>query len=140
MLLAALDTHFILTIDARLFAGSSDPVSAPRTEESRAVGKTIKHTDLSGEDPGPRAIVNLPQEAIKFSGKLPLVGGKLIVQARMTPGSSLNRLVAAIALASCGCACAMTLYVIGLPGWVAAAALLLPSVIYLCCTRRRPGK
>jgi hypothetical protein len=105
------------------------------------VGKTIKHTDLSREDPGPRAVVgNLPQEAIKFGGKLPLVGGKLIVQAKMTPGSSLNRLVAAIALASCGCACAMTLFLIGLPGWVAGAALLLPTVIYLGCTRRRTGK
>jgi hypothetical protein len=103
------------------------------------VGKTIKHTDLSGEDPGPRATVSNLQEAFKFGGKLPLVGGKLFVQATMTPGSPLNRLVAAIALASCGCACAMILFLIGLPGWVAAAALLLPTVIYLCCTRRRTG-
>lgn len=36
------------------------------------MGKTVKHTDHSSEDPGSRAIVeNLPRAAIELGGQLP---------------------------------------------------------------------
>ncbi len=102
------------------------------------MGKTVKHTDLSEETPSPRSIVDgLPWEAIEFGGELPLVGGKLTMKATLSPGSSLGRLVAAITLASCGCACTITLFMIGVPRWAAAGALLLPAVIYLGFSGRR---
>jgi hypothetical protein len=105
------------------------------------VGKTIKYTDLSGESPGPRALVdNLPQEDIEFSGELPLVGGKMTMKATLTPGSPLARLVATLTLTTCGCACVVTLYLIGLPRWAAASSLVLPIVIYLGFSSRQRGK
>lgn len=97
------------------------------------MGKTIKRTDLSGEHPGPRATIEL-------GGELPLVGGKLTMKAKMSPGSPLNRLVTTVALVSLGCACAITLYLIGVPKWPAAGALLLPTVIHLSLSWRRTGK
>jgi hypothetical protein len=84
------------------------------------VDKNIQ-IDLSAEKPGPRAIVDdLPREAITFAGELPLVGGKLAMKARLDPGSALSRLAAAVSLASTGCACAITLSLIGAPMWAAA--------------------
>lgn len=58
------------------------------------MGTTIKHTDLSDEDPGPRAIV----DSITLGGQLSLTGGKMTLRARLVPGSPFYRLVAAIAL------------------------------------------
>ena len=97
------------------------------------MGKTIKYTDLTGEDPGPRA-------TIKLGGELPLIGGKLIMKAKVTPGSPMNRLVTTVALVSLGCACAITLFLIGVPKWPAAGALLLPTAVYLSFSWRRTRK
>jgi hypothetical protein len=41
------------------------------------MGTTIKHIDLSGEEPGPRAIM----DGISPGGRLPLVGGKATLRA-----------------------------------------------------------
>ena len=114
-------TDYALIKHVTLSTGSPSSLGIARR---RAVGKTIKYTDLTGEDPGPRA-------TIKLGGKLPLVGGKLIMKAKMTPGSPLNRLVTTVALVSLGCACTITLFLIGVPKWPAAGALLLPTVVYL---------
>jgi len=104
------------------------------------MGTTIKYTDLSGEEPGPRAAVDLPQDAITLGGRFPLIGGKLILKAKMTPGSPLYWLVATVALMLSGCACAVILFVIGVPRWAAASALLLPAAIHLGFSRRRAAK
>lgn len=102
------------------------------------MGKAIRHLDLSHEVPGPRATMdNIPQEDVEFGGELPLVGGRLTMKAKLIPGSPVSRMVTAVALVSCGCACTFTLYVLGLPGWAAAAAILLPTCIYLGLAIRR---
>jgi hypothetical protein len=100
------------------------------------VAKVIKHIDLSSEDPGPRAALNLPQEDIEFGGELPLFGGKVLLKARVTPGSPLSRLVTAVSLIASGCACVVTLSLIGLPAWAAASTLILPAAIYLGLSNR----
>jgi hypothetical protein len=99
------------------------------------VSKAIKHTDLSGEDPSPRAAV----EGIKLTGQLPLVGAKLTMKAKMIPDSSLSRLVATVTLTSCGCACAFTAYLSAMPHWAVAGALAMPTALYagLCRFRTR---
>ena len=95
----------------------------------------IKHIDLSGEEPSQRAIV----EGIELKGQLPLVGAKFALKAHLAPDSSLSRLVATVMLTFCGCACAVTVYLGGLPHWAAAGALALPTVLYagLCRFRTR---
>ena len=95
------------------------------------MGETIKYTDLSDQEPGPRAVV----DAIELGGTL--VGIKLWLKARMPPGSPLHRLVATVALVLCGCACTLTLSIVGLPAWAAAGALLLPAGIYIGFSPRR---
>jgi hypothetical protein len=55
------------------------------------VGKTTKYTDLTGEDPGPHAIVeDLTLQAVEWGGEL--VGARLIAKANETRGSPLNGL------------------------------------------------
>lgn len=105
------------------------------------MGKSIKYLDLSGENPGRRSFV----EDVELGGELPVVGGKLTLRAKITQGSALSRVVTAavttFTLVSCGCACVITLFVIGLPRWVAAATLLLPAVLYLLSfSRHRASK
>jgi hypothetical protein len=97
------------------------------------MGTSIKYTDLSDEEPGPRARI----DTIRLGGKLPLIGGKLTIRAKLLPASPLYRLVTAIALILSGCPCALVLFVIGMPRWVAAGALLLPAAVYLCFPGRR---
>lgn len=105
------------------------------------MGTTFKHTDLSGEEPGPRAIVNnLPQDDITLRGELPLIGGRLTLKARMNPESPLYRLVAAVALVLSGCPCAVILFAIGVPWWAAASAFLLPAAVYFGFPGRRSVK
>jgi hypothetical protein len=96
-------------------------------EESLAVGDTIKHTDLSEETPGSRAIVEV-QEHLEVGGEV--LGSRLTLKAKVTSGSPLS-------LALAGCVCAITLFWIGVPGWAAACVLPVPAVIY-AWSRGRP--
>jgi Flp pilus assembly protein TadB len=96
------------------------------------MGKIIKYTDLSGEEPGARA--NL--EDLTLQAKSPVLG-KLTIRAQTTSGSSLNSAICTAALALTGCACAGTIFMIGAPVWAAAFAILLPAVIYYVAFARR---
>jgi len=95
------------------------------------MGGIVKHTDLSSEEPGPRASVDNRE----FRAKLPL-GGELVLKARTVSGSRLNWTLMTVALVTTGCICTGTLSIIGAPTWVAAGALLLPVVVYSCLSRR----
>jgi hypothetical protein len=95
-----------------------------------AVGDTIQHIDLSGEEPGPRAIVHELQEHFELDSHV--LGNGLRFKAVVNSGSPQS-------LAITGCLCAITLFVIGVHGWAAACGLLLPAAFHLCF-RRRPGK
>lgn len=101
------------------------------------MGKIVEHTDLSLEEPGPRADVDLPQEDIEFRAKLPLAAGEVEVRARISPGSLLSSAIIAVALVSAGCVCASTLFVIGATVWTATASLLLPTAVYLAVSHHR---
>ncbi|HUC22600.1 MAG TPA: hypothetical protein VMA73_07830 [Streptosporangiaceae bacterium] len=90
----------------------------------------IKRTDLGREDPGPRAVIYLPHEPFEFETELPVVGGKLRMKGWFVPGSPLSRTVTVVMLVAAGCACAITLHIIGMPIWISAASLLLPSVLF----------
>jgi hypothetical protein len=93
----------------------------------------IMHTDLSGEEPSQRALV----EGIELKGQVP--GAKFALKARLSPDSALTRLVATVMLTFCGCACTITVYLGGLPHWAAVAAFALPTVLYagMCRLRTR---
>ena len=96
------------------------------------MGKIIKYTDLSGEEPGARA--NL--EDLTLRAKSPVLG-ELTMQAPTTSGPSLNSAICTTALALTGCACVGTIFVIGGTVWVSAPAILLPAVIYYLVFARR---
>ena len=101
------------------------------------MGKIVKHTDLSREEPGPRADLDLPQEDVEFRTKLPLVGGGIEMRARITPESSLSSAIITVVLVSTGCGCAGTMFAIGAPIWAAVSAMLLPAFVYFTLARRR---
>jgi hypothetical protein len=101
------------------------------------MGEIAKHTDLSHEEPGPRAIMDLPQEDIEFRTKLPLIDGGIKLKARVTPGSPLSSAIITVALISSGCGCVGTLFAIGAPAWAAVGSVLLPVVAYLAVSRCR---
>jgi hypothetical protein len=95
-------------------------------EGGPVVDEIAKHTDLSDEAPGSRAVVG---EDFELRGELPLL--KLILKATMAEGSPLHRLIATIVITLSGCFYAITLWVIGLHRWDSACGLLLPPVVYL---------
>jgi hypothetical protein len=101
--------------------------------------KKVKRIDLRRENPGPRAFVELPQEDFEFSGELPIVGGKVTMKGRVTSGSSLSSTLTTVALIGAGCACAITLHIIGTPVWLAALSLLLPSGLFTLSRSRKLG-
>jgi hypothetical protein len=97
------------------------------------VAETAKHTDLSDEAPGSRAVMG---EGFELRGELPLL--KLILKATMAEGSPLHRLVATVVIALTGCSYAITLSVIGLHQWDSACGLLLSPLFY-CLSGTRPA-
>lgn len=93
------------------------------------MSKIIKHTDLTGEEPGPRADVRLPLEGIGFEAQLtPWVSFKL--HARTLTKSPLNAAVTAALVAVAGCVCAGLSAAIGAPAWLAIAMIIVPGIFY----------
>jgi hypothetical protein len=101
------------------------------------MGEIAKHTDLSHEEPGPRAIVDLPHEDIEFRTKMPLLGGEIEMKARVAPGSPLSSAIITVALFSIGCGCVGTLFAIGAPLWIAIGSILLPVITYATASHCR---
>ncbi len=101
------------------------------------MGKSIRHTDLAGEEPGARAHVDLPLEDFEFEAQVPLV--RFRFKARTSRSSPLAAAVASVSLAVGGCATACTVYALGAPMWAAIVSLSLPFAYYLCVryVRRR---
>jgi hypothetical protein len=94
------------------------------------MGKIIRHTDLAGDEPGARAVVDLPVEDFEFEARVPLACFK--VKTRTSEGSPLGTAMTAVSLAVAGCATAGTAYALGAPTGAAVIFLLLPFAYYLC--------
>ncbi len=101
-----------------------------RIRQMTAWRNKIKRTNLRREDPGPRAVIRLPQEPFEFESELPIVGGKFSVKGGLFPDSSLSRTVTVVMLVGIGCACTITFYLVGVPAWISAPSILLPSAIF----------
>lgn len=102
------------------------------------MAKSPKYTDLSDETPGPRA------EHIELGSQLP--GGlKLNLKSITSGGSPLQRLVATliatVTIVVLGCACTITLCLVGMHGWTAVSGLLFPPAVCLAFAYGlRPGR
>jgi hypothetical protein len=107
------------------------------------MGETVKHTDLSSEDPSSRADPELRQERLKAWAKFSFRGASVGLQARFNSESALGPVVLAIALALGGCFCAAALRLMGASLWPAVAlGIPLPIELHLWLSlrARRAGK
>jgi hypothetical protein len=95
----------------------------------------VKRTNLTREEPGPRADLQL--EEIELTGEFPIVGGGVAIRGRLNDISPLVRLTLVAVLILLGCVCVLTLSAVGLPMWVSAASLLLPSALFCVFSSRR---
>jgi hypothetical protein len=99
------------------------------------MSKAIKHTDLAGEEPGPRADVDLPLEGIDFEARItPWLSFKL--RTRTFEKSTLNATVTVALLVLTGCACTGVAGAVSAPTWLAIMMMFVPSTFYFLAARR----